>query len=94
MRSTTTSHKPIELFLNAVNSLWEPKQTTPYPSATSLLPHFSSLLHPPQISSQMAQPNPQQTIPSNAICLSQIQINANGDQQNSDKQFMAMLTVC
>ncbi len=66
------SHKPIGLLLNAVNSLQEPKQTMPYPSATSLLPHFSWLLYPLQISFQMAQPNPQQKIPGNAICLSQI----------------------
>jgi hypothetical protein len=72
MRSTTTSHEPIGLLLNAVNSLWEPKQTTPYPSATSLFPHFSWLLHPLQISSQMAQPNPQQTIPGNVVRSSQI----------------------
>jgi hypothetical protein len=43
------------------------KQTTPYPSDTRLLPHFSWLLHPLTTSYQMAQPNRQQTISGNAI---------------------------
>jgi hypothetical protein len=37
------------------------KQTTPYPSDTRLLPHFSWLLHPSTTSYQKAQPN--QTTP-------------------------------